>query len=146
MIFVGIDWAEAHHDVCVLDHEGRVLINGRVPDGVEGVADAVCTAGADYGYVEPLSHYAGEVIRIDALRAAWASGACSTLAREHVTWDLRHSPATRMVTLANAFADQLDLDVSPDEVWKPNRGPGVNFEQYLRREALLKLSAPRRCS
>lgn len=37
MIFVGIDWAEAHHDVCVLDHEGRVLAKGRVPDGVEGI-------------------------------------------------------------------------------------------------------------
>lgn len=37
MIFVGIDWAEAHHDVCVLDHEGRVLDKGRVPDGVEGI-------------------------------------------------------------------------------------------------------------
>ena len=47
-----------------------------------------------------------------------------------------------LLTLANAFADQLDLDVSPDEVWKANRSPGVNFEQYLRREALLKLSAP----
>jgi transposase len=38
VIFVGIDWAEAHHDVCVLDHEGGVLIKGRVPDGVEGVS------------------------------------------------------------------------------------------------------------
>ncbi|MGH2576904.1 MAG: IS110 family transposase [Actinomycetota bacterium] len=38
MIFVGIDWAEAHHDVCVLDEEGAVLAKGRVADGVEGVA------------------------------------------------------------------------------------------------------------
>ena len=37
MIFVGIDWAEAHHDVCVLDQEGRVLAKGRVPEGVQGV-------------------------------------------------------------------------------------------------------------
>ncbi len=37
MIFVGIDWAEAHH-VCVLDEGGAVLAKGRVPDGVEGVA------------------------------------------------------------------------------------------------------------
>lgn len=37
MIYVGIDWAEAHHDVCVLDDGGRVLATGRVPDGVEGV-------------------------------------------------------------------------------------------------------------
>ena len=38
MIFVGIDWAEAHHDVCVLDGEGEVLGTRRIPDGLEGVA------------------------------------------------------------------------------------------------------------
>jgi transposase len=38
VIFVGIDWAEAHHDVCVLDEGGELLAKGRVPDGVEGVA------------------------------------------------------------------------------------------------------------
>lgn len=37
MILVGIDWAEAHHDVCVLNEDGDVLATGRVPDGVEGV-------------------------------------------------------------------------------------------------------------
>ena len=37
MIFVGIDWAEAHHDVCVMDAEAKVLAKGRVPDGVAGV-------------------------------------------------------------------------------------------------------------
>jgi transposase len=38
LIFVGIDWAEKHHDVCVVDHEGEVLAKGRVADGVEGIA------------------------------------------------------------------------------------------------------------
>jgi transposase len=38
MIFVGIDWAEAHHDVCVLDDEGEVLATRRIPEGLEGVA------------------------------------------------------------------------------------------------------------
>jgi transposase len=37
VIFVGIDWAEAHHDVCVLDDEGGTLAKGRIPDGLEGV-------------------------------------------------------------------------------------------------------------
>jgi serine/threonine protein kinase len=46
-----------------------------------------------------------------------------------------------MLAFASGFADQLDLAVSPDEVWKSNRSPGVNFEQYLRREVLLKLDA-----
>ena len=31
MIFVGIDWAEAHHDVCVLDEAGRVLASAGCP-------------------------------------------------------------------------------------------------------------------
>jgi transposase len=38
MIFVGIDWAEAHHDVCVLDPAGEVLATRRIPEGLEGVA------------------------------------------------------------------------------------------------------------
>ncbi len=37
MVFVGIDWAEAHHDICVVDEEGHVLAKRRVPDGLEGV-------------------------------------------------------------------------------------------------------------
>jgi len=38
VIFVGVDWAEAHHDACVLDEAGEVMGRARVPDGVEGVA------------------------------------------------------------------------------------------------------------
>lgn len=37
-VFVGHDWAEAHHDVCVIDDEGCRLGGGRLPEGVEGVA------------------------------------------------------------------------------------------------------------
>lgn len=37
MVFVGVDWAEAHHDVCVIDEAGKVLGKRRVPDGLEGV-------------------------------------------------------------------------------------------------------------
>jgi transposase len=38
MIFVGVDWAEAHHDVHVQDEEGRRLEGGRLAEGVEGIA------------------------------------------------------------------------------------------------------------
>ena len=38
MIFVGDDWAEAYHDVCVLDEAGVVLATRRVPEGVGEVA------------------------------------------------------------------------------------------------------------
>jgi hypothetical protein len=32
-----VDWAEAHHDVCVLDEDGRVLSRGQIPDSLEGL-------------------------------------------------------------------------------------------------------------
>ncbi len=38
MIFVGVDWAESHHDVHVADEEGGRLSKGRLAEGVEGIA------------------------------------------------------------------------------------------------------------
>jgi hypothetical protein len=38
MVYVGIDWSEKHHDVEVLDEQGRRLLNLRVPHGVEGLS------------------------------------------------------------------------------------------------------------
>src|SRR3954468_5094168 len=38
MIFVGVDWAEAHHDVHVADEEGKRLGKARLPEGVDGIA------------------------------------------------------------------------------------------------------------
>ena len=37
-VFVGHDWAEAHHDVFVEDETGARLERARLPEGVEGVA------------------------------------------------------------------------------------------------------------
>jgi len=38
MIFAGVDWAEARHDVLLVDEQGRRLGGGRLPDGLEGIA------------------------------------------------------------------------------------------------------------
>src|ERR1700730_17563718 len=37
MIFVGVDWAEVHHDVTLLDQAGATLGRLRIPDTLEGV-------------------------------------------------------------------------------------------------------------
>jgi hypothetical protein len=37
-VFVGLDWAEDHHDVFIEDGTGDRLGGGRLPEGVEGVA------------------------------------------------------------------------------------------------------------
>ena len=38
MLFIGDDWAEDHHDIELVDDEGRVLARRRLPEGIEGVA------------------------------------------------------------------------------------------------------------
>src|SRR5688500_14262839 len=38
MIFVGVDWAEAHNDVAVMDEAGVVLGRARVGGGAAGLA------------------------------------------------------------------------------------------------------------
>lgn len=37
MIFVGDDWAEAHHDVCVMNEAGDILAGKRLPEGLDGM-------------------------------------------------------------------------------------------------------------
>lgn len=49
---------------------------------------------------------------------------------------------TLYMALAELIADQLDLDVLPQEVWNTERGPSVNFQRYIRREVLTKISGP----
>jgi transposase len=38
VLFVGNDWAEAHHDIELVDQDGRVLARRRLREGVEGLA------------------------------------------------------------------------------------------------------------
>jgi hypothetical protein len=54
LIFAGVDWAEAHHDVHVQDEQGRRLGGGRLPEGLAGVAafhELAAAHAADPGQV-----------------------------------------------------------------------------------------------
>jgi hypothetical protein len=37
VLFIGDDWAEAHHDIEIEDESGRVLARRRVPEGLAGI-------------------------------------------------------------------------------------------------------------
>ena len=52
MLFVGVDWAEAHHDVCVVDIEGRVLGRRRISDSLVGVSELHALVAEASGDVE----------------------------------------------------------------------------------------------
>jgi len=45
-------------------------------------------------------------------------------------------------TLAGLIADQLDLDVMPEEEWNARRGASINFARYMRRHVLGALETP----
>jgi hypothetical protein len=42
--------------------------------------------------------------------------------------------------LGQAIAEQLDLDVSPEESWNARRGASMNFERFLRRQILSQIN------
>ncbi len=46
------------------------------------------------------------------------------------------------LALSDWIAEQLDVDVVPADLWNSRRGPSMNFERFLRREILAKLSEP----
>ena len=67
---------------------------------------------ADYGFIEPLSHYGGEIIRstlFDNFRTP------SEQAKEHVTWDFRDNDSVSKVSLPPDFkgidhSERITLD------------------------------------
>jgi transposase len=40
-VFCGIDWAEAHHDIAIVDPEGRLVARQRIGDDAAGFADLI---------------------------------------------------------------------------------------------------------
>ena len=37
-VFCGIDWAEDHHDIALVDHDGQLLARQRISDDAAGLA------------------------------------------------------------------------------------------------------------
>ena len=47
-----------------------------------------------------------------------------------------------LLALAESITDQLDLDVSANQIWNPQLSPSVNLDRYLRREVFVKIASP----
>jgi spore coat polysaccharide biosynthesis protein SpsF len=87
------------------------------PELIEGLYRKVHAAKADYGYIEPLSHYAGEIIKRSVLVNHWESKNYSAQANEHVTWDLRSNPALSKVVLPSNFGGiNHELGITLDNI------------------------------
>ncbi|WP_244927990.1 IS110 family transposase [Nocardioides sp. W7] len=75
MLFLGDDWAEAHHDVELQDEHGRVLARRRLPEGVAGLAQlhALISDHLD-DHAEPESVLVG----IETDRGGWVQALVAT--------------------------------------------------------------------
>lgn len=51
------------------------------------------------------------------------------------------SPAGFFLALAELLAEQLDLDIEPQQFWSERRGPSANFERFLRKEILARIES-----
>jgi len=55
VIFAGVDWAEAHHDVCVMSQDGQVLEQHRVSHTVAGIGELHALIAAHAADGEPVA-------------------------------------------------------------------------------------------
>ena len=68
MLFIGDDWAEAHHDVEIVDETGRRLARRRLPEGIEGLS-ALHALVADH--LEDDAEPADVLVGIETDRGPW---------------------------------------------------------------------------
>ena len=72
-LFAGDDWAEDHHDVELMDADGRRLAKARLPEGVAGIARLHAMIGAQLGE-DADEEDAGQVaIGIETDRGPWVA-------------------------------------------------------------------------
>ncbi|MCU0264238.1 MAG: IS110 family transposase [Candidatus Nanopelagicales bacterium] len=70
MLFVGDDWAEAHHDVELVDETGRVLVKRRLPEGIGGLSALHSLIGDHLGEEQESDSV---IIGIETDRGPWVA-------------------------------------------------------------------------
>jgi Transposase len=107
MLYLGIDWAEAHHDVCLLDEAGARLGKARVPDGIEGLARIHDLVGAQTSNPETV------VIWIETDRGLLVQGLVATGYQVYALNPFAVSRYRDRHTVSRARSDPGDAKVSP---------------------------------
>ncbi|MGI3780175.1 MAG: IS110 family transposase [Janthinobacterium lividum] len=161
MLFLGDDWAEAHHDIELQDAEGKVLIRRRPPEGVAGLAELHGLVGDHLGEDED----PGQVWAINPVQAARyrdrhsASGAKSDPGDAHVLAEIVRLDRAhhRPVAGDSAVAEHIKVAARAHQtmIWTRQRNTAVTrsmlreyypaaliaFEDLASRDALAVLAA-----
>lgn len=135
MIFVGDDWAEAHHDVHVMDEGGQRLASRRLAEGLEGVREF-------HGLVAEYSDDpSGVVVGIETDRGLWVEALTAVGYQVYAVNPLAVSRYRDRHSLAGAKSDAGDAKLLADLVrtdrhnHRPIAGdtPGVEAVKVLAR-------------
>ncbi len=75
MLFVGNDWAEDHHDVEIVDEQGRRLARRRLPEGLEGITRLHALIGQfcpdEWAELDPAEAASRVKVGIETDRGQW---------------------------------------------------------------------------
>ena len=109
-VFVGDDWAEAHHDIHLMDYDGGKLAARRLPEGLEGIA-ALHAMIADH-----VSDSSEVIVGIETERGLWVQ---ALIAAGYVVYAINPLSVSRYRdrhNVAGAKSDPGDAKVLADLV------------------------------
>ena len=112
--FVGDDWAEAHHDVEVMDPAGRVLAKARLPEGVAGMARLHALLAGQFGDADP--DEVEVVIGIETDRGPWVAALVAAGYQVFAVNPLQASQYRKRHTVSGAKSDAADAHMLADMV------------------------------
>ena len=115
-LFVGDDWAEAHHDVELMDVTGRRLAKARLPEGVAGVARLHAMIGEQLGE-DADEDDAGQVaVGIETDRGPWVQALIAAGYTVYAINPLQASRYRERHGVSGAKSDAGDAHVLADMV------------------------------
>ena len=110
MVFVGDDWAEAHHDVHLMDEAGERLVAKRLPEGLDGISGL-------HGLIAEHATDPGEVvIGIETERGLWVQALIAAGYQVYAINPLSVSRYRDRHSVAGAKSDAGDAKVLADLV------------------------------
>ena len=102
VLFLGDDWAEAHHDIELQDDDGRVLVRRRLPEGVAGIAELHSLVGDHLGDDDEPDQV---LVGIETNRGPWVQ---ALLAAGYQVWAINPVQAARYRSRHSAAGAKSD--------------------------------------
>ncbi|MFF3672336.1 IS110 family transposase [Microtetraspora malaysiensis] len=112
-MFVGDDWAEAHHDVELMDSTGRRLAKARLPEGVAGMARLHAMVAEQLG---DRADEAEVIVGIETDRGPWVTALIAAGYRVYAVNPLQAARYRERLAVSGAKSDAADAHMLADMV------------------------------